>query len=70
MRTQATEEVDARQMITRLVADFGVARLVGFVADVAEAEADRSLLAGDRQKAARCMRDFRIIQRAATMLRI
>ncbi len=69
MRTRAIEEVDARQTITRLVADFGVARLLGFVADVTEAEADRLLMAGDRQRATRCMRDFRIIQRAVTMLR-
>jgi len=69
MRTQAIEEVDAREAITRLVADFGAARLLGFVADVTEAEADRSLMAGDRQRATRCMRDFRIIQRAVTMLR-
>lgn len=69
MRTQAAEELDARQTITRLIAKFGVTRLLGFVADVTEAEADRMFIAGDRQKATRYMRDFRIIHRAVTALR-
>jgi hypothetical protein len=69
MRTQAAEELEARQTIARLVADFGMTRLLGFVADVAEAEADHLFIVGDRQKATRYMRDFRILQRAVTALR-
>jgi hypothetical protein len=68
MRAQAAEEVDARQMITRLVADFGVARLVGSSPTWRRKVTARCWQVTGRG-AAPCMRDFRIIQRAATMLR-
>lgn len=69
MSARVLEELDARQTITRLVADLGVSQLLGLVADITEAESDRLLMAGDRQKATRYMRDFRIVQRAVEMLR-
>lgn len=69
MSARVLEELDARQTVTRLVTDLGVSQLLGFVADITEAESDRLLMAGDRQKATRYMRDFRIVQRAVEMLR-
>lgn len=69
MSARVLEEVDARQTITRFVADLGVRQLLGFVADITEAESDRLLIAGDRQKAARYVHDFRVVQRAMEMLR-
>lgn len=69
MSARVLNELDARQTITRLVADLGVSQLLGLVADITEAESDRLLMAGDRQKATRYMRDFRIVQRAVEMLR-
>jgi hypothetical protein len=69
MSAHVLEELDARQTITRLVADLGVRQVLGFVADFTEAESDRFLMAGDRQRAARYMHDFRVVQRAVDTLR-
>lgn len=69
MGTQAIEEVNARQIITRLVAELGVARLLMLVAEVVDAESDRLLVGGDRQEVHRYRREFRIVQRAVQMLR-
>jgi hypothetical protein len=65
-RSKASEPGEA---VTRLIAELGVAKLIGLVADITHEEADRLLLAGDRQNAASHMRDFRIVQRAAEVLR-
>jgi hypothetical protein len=69
---QTVEQPNASEPVTvvsRLITELGVARLIGLVADITHEEADRLLMAGDRQNAARHMRDFRIVQRAAEPLR-
>ena len=68
MSVRVLEEVDARPTITRLVTNLGVRQVLELVAEFTEAESDRFLMAGDRQKAAKYMHDFRIVQRAVKML--
>jgi hypothetical protein len=69
MRSQQADEMDTTAVIGRLVAQLGVAELIAVIADMTKEESDSLLLAGDRQKASQWMRDFRILQRAAQMLR-
>jgi len=69
MGLQQADETDMTATISRLVAQFGVAELIAVIADMTKEKSDSLLLAGERQKAVQCMRDFRILQRAAQMLR-
>ena len=50
------------------MAQLGVGGLVALMAEITEQQSDYFLLSGERQKAAQCMRDFRILQRAAHAL--
>ena len=68
MGSPQADDTDTIAAISRLVAQLGVAELIAVIADMTKEKSDRLLLAGDRQKATQCMRDFRILQRAAQML--
>ena len=59
---------DAVAAISRLIAQLGVTGLVALIAEITEQQSDYFLLSGERQKATQCMRDFRILQRAAQVL--
>jgi hypothetical protein len=65
---QARDRGDLVSAVSQLIADFGVAGVVALIAEITEQEADYLLLSGERQKAARCMRDVRVLQRAVQML--
>ncbi|OFW27932.1 MAG: hypothetical protein A3H97_10215 [Acidobacteria bacterium RIFCSPLOWO2_02_FULL_65_29] len=68
MKSQQADERDAVPAVTRLLAQLGVGGLVALIAEMTEQQSDYFLLSGERQKAAQCMRDFRILQRAAQTL--
>ncbi len=65
MKSQQADERDAVPAVSRLIAQLGVGGLVALIAEITEEQSDCVLLSGERQKAAQCMRDFRILQRAA-----
>lgn len=68
MASQRAGEIDAVAVISSLIAQLGVAALVALIAEITEQQSDYFLLSGERQKAAQCMRDVRILHRAAQML--
>jgi hypothetical protein len=68
MNASRAEEGDPIPGVTRLIAELGVGGLVALIAEITEQQSDYFLLSGDRQKANQCMRDFRILQRAAHAL--
>jgi hypothetical protein len=65
MKSQQADERDPVPAVSRLIAQLGVGGLVALIADITEQQSDYFLLSGERQKASQCMRDFRILQRAA-----
>lgn len=67
---EVSKQSEPGEVVTRLITQLGVARLIALVADITHEEADRLLMAGDRQNAVSHMRDFRIVQRAADLLRM
>jgi len=69
MTSRRAHEGDAVAAVGQLIEQFGVEGLVALIAEITEQQSDYLLLSGERQKAARCMRDFRILERAAQMLR-
>ena len=71
MDTMESTQTDARDVVpavSQLIAKLGVGALVALIAEITEQKSDYLLLSGERQKAAQCMRDFRILQRAAQTL--
>ena len=68
MKSQQAEERDVVPGVSRLIEQLGVGGLVALIAEITEQQSDYFLLSGERQKATRCMRDFRILQRAAQAL--
>lgn len=68
MKSLQPAEGDSVATVSRLIEQFGLEGLVALIADITEQKSDYFLLSGERQKAAQCMRDFRILQRAAQML--
>ena len=68
MKFLQAAEGDSVATVSRLIEQFGVEGLVALIAEITEQKSDYLLLSGERQKAAQCMRDFRILQRAAQML--
>jgi hypothetical protein len=68
MKSQRANEGDAVTAVSQLIEQFGVEGLVALIADITEQKSDYLLLSGERQKAAQCMRYFRILQRAAQAL--
>ncbi len=68
MKSQRADESDSVATVSRLIEHFGLEGLVALIAEITEQRSDYFLLSGERQKAAQCMRDFRILQRAAQML--
>ena len=68
MTSQLANEPDAVPAVTRLIAQLGVGGLVALIAEIAEQQSDYFLLSGERQKAAQCLRDVRVLQRAAQVL--
>ena len=65
MKSQQADERDVVPAVSRLIEQLGVGGLVALIAEITEQQSDYFLLSGERQKATRCMRDFRILQRAA-----
>lgn len=68
MTSQPADERDAVPAVSRLIAQLGVGGLVSLIAEITEQQSDYFLLSGERQKAVQCMRDVRILQRAARTL--
>ena len=68
MKSRLAEEHDAVSAVSRLIVQLGVGGLVALIAEITEQDSEYFLLSGDRRKAAQCMRDFRILQRAAQAL--
>lgn len=68
MKSSRAEEGDLIPVVTRLITQLGVGGLVALIAEITEQQSDYFLLSGERQKAGQCMRDFRILQRAAQTL--
>ena len=68
MKSQPADWGDAVAAVSGLIEQFGVDGLVALIAEITEQQSDYLLLSGERQKAAQCMRDFRILQRAAQVL--
>jgi hypothetical protein len=68
-RAEVSKQSEPGEVVTRLIVELGVARLIGLIADIMHEEADRLLMAGDRQNAASHTGDLRIVQRAAELLR-
>lgn len=68
MKSWRAEEGDLVPVVTMLITQLGVGGLVALIAEITEQQSDYFLLSGERQKAGRCMRDFRILQRAAQSL--
>jgi hypothetical protein len=66
---ETSTERDPGAVVRHLIHTVGVASLMRLIAEVTEDEADRMLMNGDRVKAAAQMREFRIVQRAAELLR-
>ena len=68
MKSQQADERDVVSAVSRLIAQLGVRGLVTLIAEITEQQSDYFLLSGERQKATQCMRDVRILQRAAQTL--
>jgi hypothetical protein len=68
MKSQRADGDDSVAAVSRLIDQFGVEGLIALIAEITEQRSDYFLLSGERQKAAQCMRDFRVLQRAAQML--
>ena len=68
MKSQQADERDAVHAVSRLIAQLGVGGLVALIAEITEQQSDHFLLSGERQKAAKCLRDFRVLQRAGQVL--
>ena len=68
MKSQQADERDPVPTVSRLIAQLGVEGLVALIAEITEEQSDYFLLSGERQKATQCMRDLRILQRAAQVL--
>ena len=68
MDTSRTTPRDVVPVVTTLIAQLGVGGLVALIAEITEQQSDYLLLSGERQRANQCMRDFRILQRAAATL--
>ena len=69
MKSQQTgNRGDLLPTVSQLITRLGVAGLVALIAEITEQQADYLLLSGERQKAAQCMRDFRVLQQATRML--
>ncbi len=68
MKSQQADERDVVPAVSRLIAQLGVRGLVTLIAEITEQQSDYFLLSGERQKATQCMRDVRILQRAAQTL--
>ncbi len=68
MKSQQADERDVVSAVSRLIAQLGVRGLVTLIAEITEQQSDYFLLSGERQKATQCMRDVRILQRAAPTL--
>ena len=68
MKSQQADERDVVPAVSRLIEQLGVEGLVALIAEITEEQSDYFLLSGERQKAAQCIRDFRILQRAAQAL--
>jgi hypothetical protein len=68
MTSSRAEEGDLIPVVTTLITQLGVGGLVALIAEITEQQSDYFLLSGERQKAGQCMRDFRILQRAAQTL--
>lgn len=69
MESPQTDVRDVVPVLSQLIVQLGVGALVALIADITEQQSDYFLLSGERQKAAQCMRDVRILQRAAQTLR-
>jgi hypothetical protein len=68
MESPQTDARDVVPVVSQLIAQLGVGALVALIADITEQQSDYFLLSGERQKAVQCMRDVRILQRAAQTL--
>jgi hypothetical protein len=68
MKSSRAEEGDLIPVVTTLITQLGVGGLVALIAEITEQRSDYFLLSGERQKAGQCIRDFRILQRAAQTL--
>jgi hypothetical protein len=68
MNATHADDRDALPTVSRLIAQLGVGELVALIAEVTEQQSEYLLLSGERHKAAHCMRDARILQRAAQAL--
>ena len=68
MKSQQADERYVVPAVSRLIAQLGVRGLVTLIAEITEQQSDYFLLSGERQKATQCMRDVRILQRAAQTL--
>jgi hypothetical protein len=65
---QTRDRGDLVPTVSELIRNLGVAGVVALIAEITEQQADYLLLSGERQKATRCMRDVRVLQRAVQML--
>lgn len=68
MNSHRVEDGDVVRLVTTLITQLGVAGLLVVMAEISEQQSDRLLLSGERQKAWQCMRDFRVLERAAQTL--
>lgn len=68
MTSPPADERDAVAAVSRLIAQLGVGGLVALIAEITEQQSEYFLLSGERQTAAQCMRDVRILQRATQTL--
>jgi hypothetical protein len=68
MKLLQADHQDSVAAVSRLIAQLGIGGLVALMAEVTEQQSDYFLLSGERQKMAQCMREFRILPRAAHAL--
>ena len=68
MKSVQADYQDPAAAVGRLVAQLGIGGLVALMAEVREQRSDYFLLSSERQKAAHCMRDVRILQQAVHAL--
>ncbi len=68
MTSPQADQRDLVPTVSRLIAQLGLRGLVTLMAEMTEQQSDYFLLSGERQKAAQCMRDVRILERAAQTL--
>jgi hypothetical protein len=63
------DEGQAYQQLTHMIATFGTARTIAWLAEILEERSDAFLIAAEHRRAAEAMRDFRVVQAAATKIR-